>query len=384
MSCFCCFNQNTFTLPFNDIRSGIPVEDERFDALFPQPLRDVARTHFTPVKVALAAAKFLAEKPGANILDIGSGAGKFCLIGAACTSGHFTGVEQRPELHRVAAELCRRSGLTNVQFIQANITEMDFSGYSGFYFYNPFFENIVRTDPIDDSVELDKPLFDAYSRYVREQLERAQPGTRLATYFSFGMEIPDTFVSHFSAFEGKLRFWEKQGARPVAVYQKPKAAFEYLENLKPIVMEDPSELWKLRLAEFKKAYALLAAAANREEALSDLERQGVVQLFECAHEPAWQTLRDFIQSRGTAAIYGAKDATREAFLLGLIEDGEGWMAMIQRRNLALHTYDSHIAEEIAQDVVYRFCPLFEEFLIKMESLWDDAPPGAASETPAEP
>lgn len=381
MSCFCCFNQNTITLPFNDIRSGIPVEDDRFDALFPQPLRDAARTHFTPVKVAMAAAQFLAATPDANILDIGSGAGKFCLIGAACTNAHFTGVEQRPELHRVAADLCRQSGLTNVQFIQANITEIDFGAYNSFYFYNPFFENILRTDPIDDSVELDKPLFEAYSLYVKEQLEHSLPGTRVATYFSFGMEISETFALQFSAFEGKLKFWEKRGIRPAPVYEKPKAAFEYLEKLKPIVMENQSELWKLRFAEFRKAHALLSAAANRREALSELEQQGLIKLFECTHEPAWHTLRDFIQSRGTATIYGAKDATREAFLLDLIEDGEGWMAMIQRRNLALQTYDPLIATEITRDILHRFCPLFEVFISKMESLWEDDPADTASETP---
>lgn len=62
------------------------------------------------------------------------------------------------------------------------------------------------------------------------------------------------------------------------------------------------------------------------------------------------------------------DATRQAFSTGLVEDGEGWMEMIQSRNQSSHT--DHKATAVAQveRVTQRYAMLFESFGAKMESL----------------
>lgn len=69
-------------------------------------------------------------------------------------------------------------------------------------------------------------------------------------------------------------------------------------------------------------------------------------------------LKDYLEEQGFVGIVGSKNATREAFRNGLLDDGETWMDMIKARNLALHTYDSHIAEEVAKDILTRFYPAF--------------------------
>jgi type I restriction-modification system DNA methylase subunit len=66
--------------------------DEDFDLIFPLEIRRKSATHFTPIKIAKAAAEFLATEPGIRILDVGSGAGKFCIVGALITNAHYTGV----------------------------------------------------------------------------------------------------------------------------------------------------------------------------------------------------------------------------------------------------------------------------------------------------
>jgi len=75
-------------------------------------------------------------------LDIGSGAGKFCLIGAASTKGLFYGVEQRKELVNLCKSIAKTHQINNVEIFHSNITEISFSDYDAFYFYNPFYENI--------------------------------------------------------------------------------------------------------------------------------------------------------------------------------------------------------------------------------------------------
>jgi hypothetical protein len=55
----------------------------------------------------------------------------------------------------------------------------------------------------------------------------------------------------------------------------------------------------------------------KQRRLSDLEQQGLIQAFEFTHELAWNTLKDFLESRGAGPLYGSKDATREGFAKGL-------------------------------------------------------------------
>jgi nucleotidyltransferase substrate binding protein (TIGR01987 family) len=95
--------------------------------------------------------------------------------------------------------------------------------------------------------------------------------------------------------------------------------------------------------------------------LSELERQGLIQAFEFTHELAWNTLKDFLESRGATGFIGSKDVTREAFSKGLIENGEEWMAMIQSRNLTSHTYNGTTADEIATAILDSFVAQFDTF-----------------------
>jgi len=122
--------------------------------------------------------------------------------------------------------------------------------------------------------------------------------------------------------------------------------------------------WIQRFDNFKRAFTRLAQAAElaKQRELSDLEEQGLIQAFEFTHELAWNTLKDFLEARGaTEKIYGSRDATREAFAAGLIENGEAWMQMIVHRNETSHTYNEDIANVIVGAILTRYVTEFEEF-----------------------
>lgn len=192
------------------LSSGFAVADPEFDAMYTPQMQTVSEFYFTPVAVAQMAARYLVDKPGDRVLDIGSGAGKFCMVGAACTQGHFTGVEQRELLYLRSRQLSDQYGLSNTTFLHSNITETDFSAFDAFFLFNPFYEHIDQIDPIDHSVELNRRLYDHYCLFVKKQLEQAPVGTRLATYFSYGDEVPLSFDLQSTGFEGKLKLWKKQ------------------------------------------------------------------------------------------------------------------------------------------------------------------------------
>jgi nucleotidyltransferase substrate binding protein (TIGR01987 family) len=118
--------------------------------------------------------------------------------------------------------------------------------------------------------------------------------------------------------------------------------------------------WQQRLVHFGQALEQLgeAVALRQQRPLSRLERQGLIKAFEFTHELAWNTLKDFFDYQGTSGLMGSRDATREAFRVGLIEDGEVWMEMIASRNRTAHTYNENAAEEIAGRVSDAYLPLF--------------------------
>lgn len=172
-------------------------------------MEETAEIHFTPVHIAKTAARYLADSKDAKILDVGSGAGKFCMIGAACTEAHFVGVELREDLCVTANRVSKHYNLKNVEFINSNITNIDFTKFDAFYFYNSFYENVVPSGRIDEEIKLSRELYDEYSLYMKEQLDKMPIGTKLVTYFSYLKEVPDSFDVRFILADGKLKMWEK-------------------------------------------------------------------------------------------------------------------------------------------------------------------------------
>jgi nucleotidyltransferase substrate binding protein (TIGR01987 family) len=134
--------------------------------------------------------------------------------------------------------------------------------------------------------------------------------------------------------------------------------------------KDSGSRWRQRLQSFRKASADLTSAADlaAQRTLSYLETLGLIHVFEFTHELAWKTLKDFLESRGTTELFGSRDATREAFAGGLIDDGEAWMEMIKSRNRTSHTYDEETVKEIAQAIVSSYASEFEKFLARFTEL----------------
>jgi nucleotidyltransferase substrate binding protein (TIGR01987 family) len=128
--------------------------------------------------------------------------------------------------------------------------------------------------------------------------------------------------------------------------------------------------WIQRFNHFNKAFSQLKDGVElaQQRPLSKLEEQGLIQAFEYTHELAWNTLKDFLESRGARDLYGSKDVTREAFKRGLIENGETWMDMIENRNLSAHTYNEALASQIISAILSVYFTEFKSLQIKLDKL----------------
>ncbi len=184
--------------------------DNNFNKLYPPYIQNLARRHWTPLAVAEAAAVFLAEKDGTKILDIGSGAGKFCISAAHYKPNAFYyGIEQRKNLVEQAELVKNRLRLNNVSFMHGNFTKIDLRNYDHFYFYNAFYENLVKDEKIDESIDYSSEMFHYYTNHFIKQLKQMPAGTKLATYHSMDSEVPAGFTLVGTEIGGLVKFWIK-------------------------------------------------------------------------------------------------------------------------------------------------------------------------------
>lgn len=184
--------------------------DEKFNSLYPLPIKNVAEKHWTPIAVAEKAAAFLAVSNDEKILDIGSGCGKFCLVAAHLyPQTKFYGIEQREGLVSISEQVADQLQIKNVFFTCNNIAKVEFSDYNHFYFYNSFYENIASAQKIDEDVVYSEKLYDYYNRYLYKQLDKKPAGTRLVTYHSFGKEVPRGYEIVHTDYNEYLKFWIK-------------------------------------------------------------------------------------------------------------------------------------------------------------------------------
>jgi hypothetical protein len=164
------------------------------------------------VEVAVRAANLLANKAGATLLDIGSGVGKFCIVAAAAVNANARGIEHRPHLVDIARQAAAKVGVT-ATFDGGRIDEQDPASIDGFYFFNPFAENLCRTpDRLDGTVELSEDRFWSDIDATEKLLSRARVGARVVTYCGFGGQIPTGFVlvARERCGGGRLELWVKQ------------------------------------------------------------------------------------------------------------------------------------------------------------------------------
>lgn len=129
----------------------------------------------------------------------------------------------------------------------------------------------------------------------------------------------------------------------------------------------PDIRWQQRFKNYQKALAQLRKFISKGE-LSELEEQGLIKAFEYSYELACTTLKDFLEYQGHAGIYGSRDAIRKAFGLNLVQDGLGWMDMLESRNKTSHTYNEEIAQEICRAVQTRYFQLLERLEKTMKAL----------------
>jgi nucleotidyltransferase substrate binding protein (TIGR01987 family) len=131
--------------------------------------------------------------------------------------------------------------------------------------------------------------------------------------------------------------------------------------------DNPDIRWKQRFVHFRKAFLLLEQTMTIEHP-SDAERAGLIQFFEMSFELAWKVLKDYLEEEGFT-VASPRDAIKQAFQVGLLEDGHVWIEALKDRNLTVHTYEEKIAIAVEQKIRDSYFPalltLFQKFASKV-------------------
>ena len=115
--------------------------------------------------------------------------------------------------------------------------------------------------------------------------------------------------------------------------------------------------------ETRKIGNLSRAVGSLESALaqgisSPVEIAGAVKMFELAYEQAWKALKATLSEQGHTT-QGARDVFRTAWSLNILTAGteQAWVAMIEDRNLTVHTYDEAFARSMVDRIRASHAPL---------------------------
>lgn len=205
------------------------MRDVTFDEVYPAEVRRVSARFWTPVEVARTAARWLAAQDARSVLDVGSGAGKFCIVASLTAGQRITGLEQRDTLLAAARAASSAYG-AHTDFRPGTLETFDPSEFDAFYLFNPFGENLYPTEErFDGAPELSTLRYSHDLSIFEHWLDEAKLGTHLVTYHGFGGRMPNTYQMLRALPKGtdQLRLWKK--------VRKGRAT-EYVTEGKPIVV----------------------------------------------------------------------------------------------------------------------------------------------------
>jgi len=197
-------------MSIDQLRIHKNISDEKFDAIYPFEIRELSERHWTSVFVAKIASDFFCSSKTVKVLDIGSGVGKFCFVGAALhPTSQFHGIDIRKNFIEISNKIKNTQALSNTAFFQKDVLNTDFIGYDGIYFFNSFQEKIDPTSIIDNQSEISVEMYIAYTTHILNELNKMPAGTKLVTYYSEDFCVPASFTCIETHVDGKLKFYLK-------------------------------------------------------------------------------------------------------------------------------------------------------------------------------
>ncbi|OOP73834.1 nucleotidyltransferase [Clostridium beijerinckii] len=124
-----------------------------------------------------------------------------------------------------------------------------------------------------------------------------------------------------------------------------------------------------KLSDFGKALLRLSEAIDesKSNSKSSTLKDGVIQRFEFCYEICWKLIKYYLESEGIQEAKSPKSTFREGFKIGIIEDGEVWIDMLNDRNLTSHVYDEEVAFDIYEKIISKYFKQMNDIYVLLKS-----------------
>lgn len=118
------------------------------------------------------------------------------------------------------------------------------------------------------------------------------------------------------------------------------------------------------LQKFSDAFQRLKEGISASK--DELDKDGVIQRFEFTFELLWKTLKIYLEDKGIICR-SPKDCLIDSFRIGLIEDEEIFLDMLDDRNRTSHLYHKEESESIFTRIKEKYVNVIEKLIKNISS-----------------
>lgn len=120
---------------------------------------------------------------------------------------------------------------------------------------------------------------------------------------------------------------------------------------------------------FCKSLSNLKEGAELNEPYTIVEQTGIAALFEICFEQSWKLMKEILDNHGRTdeRVGSPRAIIKLAYQCGLIENSEGWLEMLEARNILAHTYSDEQALAIIRRIKHEFIPLFDALKTEIDT-----------------
>ena len=122
---------------------------------------------------------------------------------------------------------------------------------------------------------------------------------------------------------------------------------------------------------FCKALGNLEEGAKLDEPFTVVETTGITGLFSICFEQSWKLMKELLEEHGRFQdkIGSPRVIIKTAYQCGMISNCEGWLELLETRNILAHTYSDEQALKAIRDVKATYLSLFQNLKREIDEGW---------------
>lgn len=120
---------------------------------------------------------------------------------------------------------------------------------------------------------------------------------------------------------------------------------------------------------FCRSLSNLKEGAELNEPYTVVEQTGIAALFEICFEQSWKLMKAILEEHGRydEKVGSPRAIIKLAYQCGMITDCEGWLELLEARNILAHTYSNEQALNIIRKLKTDYIPLFEALKTEIDT-----------------